>query len=150
MWLRWGSKGNYFGGEPIRKIEVEEKVKKLMNGKAAGKDEVTGEIVKGGGDVVEDWISKLCDMAFESGTVPKDLRSAVIVPLHKGKGEMIKCKNYGGITLLSVVGKIYVDILVDRVRSVTGALIDDGQGGFRARKGYVDQMFTLIQIEGKA
>ena len=34
-------RGNYFGGEPIRKIEVEEKVKKLKNEKAAGKDEVT-------------------------------------------------------------------------------------------------------------
>ena len=42
-------RGNYFGGEPIRKIEVEEKVKKLKNGKAAGKDEVIEEVVKGGG-----------------------------------------------------------------------------------------------------
>ena len=30
-------RGNYFGGKPIRKIE--EKVKKLINGKAAGKDD---------------------------------------------------------------------------------------------------------------
>ena len=37
-------RGNYFGGEPIRKIEVEERVKKLKNGKAAGKDEVTEEM----------------------------------------------------------------------------------------------------------
>ena len=65
---------------------------KLQN-KEAGKDEVRGEIVKGGGDVVVDWIWKLCNMTFESGVVHEDLRSAVIVPLHKGKGEMIKCKN---------------------------------------------------------
>ena len=45
-------RGKYFRGEPIRKIEVEERVKKLKNGKAAGKDEVTDEMVKGGGDVV--------------------------------------------------------------------------------------------------
>ena len=86
-------RGNYFGGEPIRKIEVEEKVKKLKNGKAAGKDEVTEEMVKGGGDVVADWIWKLCNMALESDVVPEDLRSAAIIPLSKGKGEMIKCKN---------------------------------------------------------
>ena len=41
---------------------------------------------------------------------------------------MIKCKNYRGISLLSVVDKIYADILVERVRSVTGGLIDDEQG----------------------
>ena len=72
-----------------------------------------------------DWIWKLCHMAFESDVVPEDLRSAVIVPMHKGKGEMIKCKYYSVISLLSVVGNIYADILEDKVRSVTGGLIDN-------------------------
>ena len=31
-------RGSYFGGEPIRKIEVEDRVKKLKNRKAAGRD----------------------------------------------------------------------------------------------------------------
>ena len=66
-------RGNYFGGEPIRKIEIEEIVKNLKN----GEDEVTEEMVKGGGDIVVDWIWKLCSMAFENGVVSKDLRSVV-------------------------------------------------------------------------
>ena len=108
------------------------------------------EIVKGGGDVVADWIWKLCNMAFESGVVPEDLRSAVIVPLHNSKEEIIKCKNYRGISLLSGVSKIYLDILVDKFRSVTGGLTDDEQSGFRVGRGYVDQISTLIQIDEKA
>ena len=80
---------NYFGGEPrIRKIEVEERIKKLKNGKAAGKDETTEEVVKGGGDLLVDWIWKLCNTAFESGFVSEDWMSDVIVPLYKGKGKM--------------------------------------------------------------
>ena len=47
--------------------------------------------------------------------------------------------------MLSVIGKIYADMLVDRVRSVTGGLIDEEQGSFRAGKGYVDQILCLIQ-----
>ena len=46
-------------------------------------------------------------MAFESGIVPGDWRSAVIVLLYKGKGERTECKNYRGISFLNVVGKIY-------------------------------------------
>ena len=46
---------------------------KLKNGKAAGKDEITGEIIKSGGDRVVDWIWKVCDMTFENGLVPEDL-----------------------------------------------------------------------------
>ena len=44
-------------------------------------------------------------MAFKSGGVPEDWRSAVIVPQYKYKGERTECSNYGGIGLLSVVGK---------------------------------------------
>ena len=43
-------RGNCFGGEPFRKIEIEDRIKQLRYGKAAGKDEVTEEMVKGGGD----------------------------------------------------------------------------------------------------
>ena len=50
----------------------------------AGKAEITGEMLKGGGVVSEDWIPE------------------VIVPLYKGKGEMIQCKNYIDIILLTV------------------------------------------------
>ena len=49
--------------------------------------------------------------------------------------------------MLSVFGKKYARILVDRVCSVTGGLTDDEQGGFRAEIGYVDQIFTLKQID---
>ena len=45
-------RGNYFGGEPIGRAEVEVRVGKLKNGKAANKDEITGEMIKGGGDTV--------------------------------------------------------------------------------------------------
>ena len=67
-----GFDGNYFGGEPIGRAEVEVSEGKLKNGKAAGKDEITGEIIKGGGDRVVDWIWKLCNITFESGVVPDD------------------------------------------------------------------------------
>ena len=70
----------------------------------------------------------------------------MIVSLYKDKGERKECRNYRGI---SVVGKIYEGILVNRVRKVTEGLIDDEQGGFRAGRGYVDQIFTLKQIGEK-
>ena len=89
-------------------------------------------------------------MAFESGVVPEDRRSTVTVPLYNDKGERTECKNYGGISLLSVVGKIYAGILVDIVRRVIEGLRDDKQEGLSAGRGYVDQIFTLKQINEKA
>ena len=72
-------------------------------------------------------------MSFESGGVPKDWRSAVVVPLYKNKKERTECRNYRGISLLSVVAKIYSGILVYRVLGVTEGVIDDDRGSFKAR-----------------
>ena len=41
--------------------------------------------------------------------------------VYKGKGEREVCGNHRGICLLSVIGKIYGRILIDRVRYITGA-----------------------------
>ena len=49
MLLSWDS-------EPIGRAEVAVRVGKLKNGKDAGKDEITGEMIKGGGDKVVEWI----------------------------------------------------------------------------------------------
>ena len=68
-------RGNYFGGEPTGRAKVEVRVGKLKNGKAAGKGEITGEMIKGGGDWVVDWTWRVCNMAFESGVVPEVWRS---------------------------------------------------------------------------
>ena len=122
------------------RTEVEVKVRKFKNGKAAGRDDVTEEMVKGRGDMVVACIWRLCNMIFKSGFGSEDWRSSMIVPLYKGKGETIECKNYSEISLLSL----------DRVRRVTEGLIDDKQGGFRSGRGCVDQIFALKQIIEKA
>ena len=40
-------RGNYFGGEPTGRAEVEVTVRKFKNGKAPGKNEITLEMIKG-------------------------------------------------------------------------------------------------------
>ena len=55
----------------VSRMEVEVRVGKLKNGKAAGKYEVTRKMVKG-------WRT-----GFGSCVVPEDWRSAVIGPLYK-------------------------------------------------------------------
>ena len=44
---------------------------------------------------------------------------------------------------MSVVGKIYAGILVERVRRVTVGLIGEEQGVFWSVRGCADQIFTL-------
>src|SRR6202000_1219471 len=47
--------------------------------------------------------------------------------------------------LLSVVGKLYASVLVDRVRVIVEDVLDEVQGGFRPMRGCQDQIFCLRQ-----
>ena len=52
-------------------------------------------------------------------------------------------RNFRGISVLSLVGKMYGRILIERVRAITENLIGEEQGGFRKGRGVLDQVFVV-------
>ena len=71
---------------------------------------------------------------------------AMIVSLYKGKGDVYECSNLRGISLLSVVGKVYGRGLINRIRDRTEGVISEVQSGFRKGRGCTDQTFAVRQI----
>ena len=78
----------------------------LKVGKSPGTDGVPAEVYQHEGETVLDRLQDLFNNCWEKGTLPQDLRDAVIVSLYKNKGQKSDCSNYRGITLLSIAGKI--------------------------------------------
>ena len=77
----------------------------MNNNKAPGTDGITAEILKNGG---EKWLiswSKSSKVYGES-EVRQDWRDAILVSLYK-KGSKSNCSNLRGISLLSIVGKLF-------------------------------------------
>ena len=130
----------------ISNEEVQEAVKEMKAGKAAGLDGCAVECLKKGGASVIEWLVRLLNVCFLTSLVPSDWTSACIVPLYKGKGERSECASYRGISLLSVVGKVYGRVLIKRIRVGTEDRICDEQGGFRRGRGCVDQVFAVRQV----
>src|SRR5699024_7177242 len=96
-----------------------------------------------------DWLTRVFQVAWDSGEVPDDWRTGVVVPIFK-KGDKTECSNYRGITLLSLPGKIYAKLLESRVRVVVEPRIADEQCGFRPGRSTTDQVFTLRQVQERA
>ncbi len=90
-----------------------------------------------------EWMLRICVMAWEEGRVPGDWTKAIIVPVYKGKGSRNECGNYRGISLLSIAGKVYGKIVIDRVQMITESKASEEQGGFRKGRGCIDQIFSL-------
>ena len=56
---------------------------------------------------------------------------AIVVPVYKGKGDRSECKNIRGISLLSIPGKLYERILIEKVHNLTEGVIGEEHCGFR-------------------
>ena len=62
-----------------------------------------------------EFLVRLLNFSFDMGVVPIGCRGACILPLCKGKGDKYECSNSRGISLLSVVGKLFGRVLIKRV-----------------------------------
>ncbi|KAK3529470.1 hypothetical protein QTP70_031162 [Hemibagrus guttatus] len=129
----------------ITQAEVTEVVQQLLGGKAPGVDEICPEYLKSLDVVGLSWLTCLCNIAWQSGTVPLDWATGVVVPLFK-KGDRRVCSNYRGITLLSLPGKVYSRVLERRVRPLVKPRIQEEQCGFRPSRGTLDQLYTLHRV----
>ena len=84
--------------------EVRCSIQRLKNRKAPGVCGITEEMPKAGGEVVVQWLHNIIDLAWRSVRIPADWQKALIIPIHK-KGSRTQCKNYCGISVLSISGK---------------------------------------------
>src|SRR5678816_682394 len=103
----------------ITKDEIVNALKKSKGGKSSGLDAIQVEMLKKGGDIVVEWLMRLFNVCWVQCEVPQDWQDSCLVPIYKGKGDKKECSNYRGISLLSVVGKIYGRIIIEKVKSIT-------------------------------
>ena len=135
--------------QEIMREEVKGGVQKLKMRKVPGICGIVPEMLKAGGEVVIEWLTEVFNVAWNEGMAPSDWRNAVIVPVYK-KGRRLDCTNYRGISLMSVVGKVFARILNEREKLVTADKVMDEQGGFRAGRGSNDQIFAVKQLVEKS
>ena len=121
----------------------------MNTGKAPGKDGITAELLKQGGDWIVELLYEIFQKVWENDTTPKDWRDAILVSLYK-KGPRDLCGNYRGISLLSVVGKVFSRVLLNRLlKHIAPSVLPESQCGFRPNRGTVDMIFTARQVQEK-
>ena len=126
--------------------EMVRAIKRLKDGKAPGGDGIPEEVWKyGGANRLHRWIIKV----WAEGHVRQAWKDANIVTIYK-KGDRTECGNYRGISLLSAAGKIFAQILLNRLsRHITPEVGPETQCGFRSNRSTVDMIFCLRQLQEK-
>ena len=122
--------------------ELEQCLKKVSTNKAAGLDEIPGEVWKIG-SLKEDLLD-VCNKTL-NGDKPHSWSQIGIKPIPK-KGNLTLAQNYRGIALSPVAAKIYNRMLLLRIRPHLDPLLRKNQNGFREGRSTVAQILTLRRI----
>ena len=99
--------------------EVSKAVNEMKSGKAPGMDGFPMECLKKGGISVLEWLVRLLNLSF-------DIKSPFPV---QRRGDKCECSNSRGISLLSVVGKLFFKVLIKEVRAGIECAIGEEQCG---------------------
>ncbi|CAH1256684.1 Hypp1700 [Branchiostoma lanceolatum] len=114
---------------PPSYAEFQKALKRMKAWKAPGPDNIPLELIAHGGEVVETRLFMIILRMWETKTVPPDLKDATIITIFK-KGDRSVCGNYRGISLLSIAGKIFARVLLDRLLTVAEEVLPESQCGF--------------------
>ena len=100
----------------------------------------------------EEFLGMLLELVHEvwkEGSALKDWVDAVLVPIPK-KGDLTRCNNWRGISLLDVVGKLVARILQERLQQQAEEELPESQCSFRKGRGCTDIIFTVRQMVEKS
>jgi hypothetical protein len=126
----------------ITRDEVIRALSSLKHGKAAGIDNITGELLQNGGECTIDILLKICNAVWRTGDWPEQWTHSIIIPLPK-KGNLKQCQNYRTISLISHASKILLRVILNRLQPQVNTHIAEEQAGFMAGRSTVEQILNL-------
>ena len=129
---------------PIMAWEVEATVRKMKNGKEAGKDQVNIETLKPGYETIAKQLAKLYTKCITERHIPKTWKEANMVIFFK-KGNRKDIKNYRPICLLSNMYKLFTKIITTRLEKKLDENQPREQAGSRSKYSTTDHIHAINQ-----
>ena len=141
-----GEQGSYLDA-PITQQEIFNACKNLKTKKSPGVDYITNEMIKASLPILNSLFEKMFNIVLQSGVYPDIWKTGINVPIFKA-GDPYNPSNYRGITLNSSLGKLFCQVINNRVVSFleSRGLFAKEQAGFRKHQRTTDQIFILKQI----
>ena len=127
--------------KPTRE-EIKKAIAHMKNGKVAGPDGIPAEALKADVNTSVEMLYSLFEEIWEKEEIPAEWKEGYLIKIPK-KGDLSRCDNYRGITLLSVPGKILNRIILERMKGKVDQTLREQQAGFRQDRSCTDQIATL-------
>ena len=141
---------NNFLNAKVSEDEVTTAINSLKCGKATGIDGIPAEFLKYSPKMLIEILVNLFNAILSSGCFPLQWATGLIVPIFK-KGGREEPGNYRGISLISVMCKVFSGVLLNRLNFWADAVkfFCQEQAGFRKGFRTTDNIFILHTVINK-
>ena len=127
---------------PVTQEELNLVLRKIKNRKAAGLDEIPPEVWKT--RQFDDILLRHCNAVYNQNTIDRWMKG--YIPPFPKKGDLGLAKNYRGITLTSIIAKIYNALLRNRIEPKIDNILRKNQNGFRRNRSTTSQILIIRRI----
>ena len=124
--------------------EVFTAIKSLNSGKASDEMELSAEHFKYSDEVLIPLTVEIFNDILTTKTVPKEFKSGIINPIHKKGKDPRHFENYRGITISSVLGKLFETVILNRLHQLNA---DQSQLQYGFTKGLSPSIASLLLSE---
>ena len=129
---------------PFDPSEIQSAIRCLKTRKSPGVDDICSEMLTCSAGLILPCLSKIFNEIFSKGVYPSSWSESIVVPIHK-RGSIHEANNYRGISLTSILSKVFVHVLKRRLTEWADEndLISEEQAGFRNGYSTIDNIFAL-------
>ena len=129
--------------------ELEEALDHLTYGKSPDSDSIPPDVVKSGKPALLQPLYELLCLCWKEKEVPQNMRDSKIITLFKNKGDRGDCNNYRGISLLSIVGKVFARVILKRLQVLADRVLPESQCGYRSKRSTIDMISAIRLLQEK-
>ena len=126
-------------------LEIKNAIDKLNTGKASDGYGLSTEHFKNAGETILSELANFFNNIMATGKVPSFFKTGILTPVHKKLKDPTLTTNYRGITVTSVLGKIFEYALLEKMPNLNK---DQSDLQFGFTKGLSPIMAALIVSEG--
>jgi hypothetical protein len=98
--------------------DIKRAIKERKSSKAPGMDNICPEMLKLDIETTVNLLHPLLTEIWKEVKFPTDWKEGLIIKIPKKKGDITKCNNWRGITLLSIPSKLLSKLLLNRIKNV--------------------------------
>lgn len=131
---------------PVEVHEVLKAINEIRDKNSSSDDDLSARVFLNLPNIALEVLSMVINDSWSSGIFPDCLKSATVIPLHKG-GELDQPANFRPIALLSTLSKIVEKIVKSRMTTFLGRynILNSNQFGFQKAKGTNDAIFRFLE-----